>query len=282
MSFLQKFGFWIGIVVICVAALLAQFLVVKPMSVNNTKLVEDLDRRRKKLQSFVNSGKRGELKNEKWIKDAEKQAEEWEKERKRCESFFKKQQTTISKEFTSVNGKIITTPSRWVTEFKLRCSQIEKGLRDKDIKFDEMAFTFQRQKSDYERRYPRRNEMPKVTRTLHVLQEFIRILSSDSVKLTEIDALKIDDEAKGDASDLAEVTQEGVFKAYPYVVVVQMEFERILYLMGELLASKLLDLSIERVTVLRPDKVDKSNVVTIRIIGRYMDYDVKEGDGEDA
>ncbi len=282
MSFLQRFGFWIGILTVCVAALLAQFLVIEPMSVNNTKLMEDLDRRRKKLQSFVSAGKRGELRNEAWIKEAKKQADRWEKERKRCEKFFRKQQT-LSKVLTDASGKDINAQSRWVSEFRLRCTQVEKGLRNKGIEFEDMIFAFQRHREDYKKRYPRKNEMPKAARALHILEEFIRILSNESAKLAAIDGLKIDDEAKGEAANLADITQEGVFKAHPYALVVQMEFERLLYLMEKLLASKLLDISIERVRVIRPEKAggDKSNMVTIHLVGRYMDYDIPEAnDGE--
>ena len=283
MSFIQKFGFWIGIMAVCLSALLIQLLVVKPMSVSNTKLMEDLDQRRKKLQTYVNQGKRGELKNKAWIEAAQKQAEKWEKERERCADFFKTQDT-ISSILTDANGREITTKSRWVAEFKHQCNQIEKGLENKNIQAGENVFAFQRHRVRYERQYPKEDEMPRVTRTLHVLRDFIRILSADDIKTAAIKELLIDDDAKGDASDLPDMSQEGVFEAHPYTFVVEMEFERLLYLMRELLKSKLLDVSIERVQVSRSDqaKGEKSNVVTISIVGRYLDYNVPKADGEEA
>ena len=113
MESVKKFGFWIGIGLVCIVAIVAQFMVVEPMSASNAALLEKLKIRKLKLET---AAKNRELKNEHWIEFEGKRAEVWKRQRKECEEYFLSQQDFPSW-FSDDSGRKISSRSLWVTAF---------------------------------------------------------------------------------------------------------------------------------------------------------------------
>lgn len=271
MDFVRKFGFWIGIGVVCLVALVLQFRVVKRMATDNAKLMEDLDRRRKKLNRYALKG--NELRNERWITHADELAKTWEIRRQSCQQFFK-DQPTIPYELRDSNNEPIRSMANWVAEFRRRCQALLKGLSDKGIACGDNTFRFQELAGEYKGRYPKSDEQRRVTHDFYVYEEFAKILSLEKLLVAAINDVKIGDDAKDFVAPFAEVQQEGLFTTYPYYLVIRVEFERILHVFRELLSSNRLSLSIERVLIdsIQTSGKEKSNFVKIQIGGRYMDF----------
>jgi len=233
--------------------------------------MDDLGRRLKKLQGFAR--KKDELKNEKWIQQEKGLAKKWAERKERCEGFFKNQ-PDVPDVFRKKDGTPMLSASRWTSEFRVRSSRLLKDLAAKGIAVGDAAFDFQKQMEEYRVRFPRVDEMKRVTRSFHIQQEFATILSQPNIKLAAIDKVKAGPDAQELTGPLPAVEQPGLFKTQPYHVAVQLEFARCQHLLRELLASKQLKLSVERFSVQRPAGAPRTgtNLVEVRMSGRYMDF----------
>lgn len=271
MDFLSKFGFWVAIAAACVLALALHFVFVAPMAGKNAKLMEDLERRLKKLEGFAR--KKDELKNDKWIEQEEELAKKWGQRRDKCRGFFK-DQPDVPDVFRKKDGTAMLSASRWTSEFRVRASKLLKDLAAKGIGVGDTAFEFQKQMEEYRVRFPRVDEMKRVTRSFHIQQEFATILSQPGLKLAGISKVRAGPDAQEFTGPLPVVEHAGLFKTQPYHIVVHLEFARCQHLLRELLASKQLKLSVERLSVQRPMDAQRTgtNIVDVQVSGRYMDF----------
>lgn len=264
----------------CLVALALHLLIVKPMAINNARLMDDLDRRRKKLSGYARKG--NQLRNERWIDHADDLAKRWESRRQACERFFK-DQPVIRYELKDRKDEPIRSMADWVSEFRRRCQLLLKGLSEKNIMLGDKAFGFQEQAEEYKKRFPRADEQRKVTHSFFVYEEFAKILGLEKLMVASIDVVKIGDEAEQLLEPFAEVQQEGLLTTHPYYLVIRVEFERLQHVFRELLSSKRLSLSIERVRIdsAGGSGEEKSNLVKMQIAGRYVDMTREEQEKPD-
>jgi len=279
MDFVSKYGFWVAIAAACVLALALHFVFVAPMAGKNAKLLEDLERRLKKLEGFAR--KKDDLKNDRWIEQEKGLAKKWGQRGDKCRGFFN-DQPDVPDVFRKKDGASMLSASRWTSEFRTRASKLLKELVTKGIGVGDTAFEFQKQMEEYRVRFPRVDEMKRVTRSFHVQQEFATILSQPSIKLAGISKVRAGPGAEEFTGPLPVVEQPGLFKTQPYHVFVHLEFARCQHLLRELLASKQLKLSVERFAVQRPMEAQRTgtNIVEVRVSGRYMDFSPEARKGE--
>ena len=94
------------------------------------------------------------------------------------------------------DGEPIETKSRWVAEFRFRGATLLKSLRNRGIAFGRSTFPFQAMTKQYERRYPRSDEMPRVTRAFHIQAELVHILTDPGLALTKVDLVRVGQEGR--------------------------------------------------------------------------------------
>ncbi len=274
MEALKKYGFWIGVVLAAIAAVVTHFVLIVPMETANQELWNKLNERRKKLQEYAD---RTDFKNDAWIEFEKKRAEVWRDQKARCEEYLH-QEDPFQSEFRDGKGNVISSRSVWVSAFRQSVDKMIRRLRKSGIAVGDTVFKCQSQAAAWEDFHPRVPELRTATREFHIQEEFSKILEQKSLRLARIDHVHIGDATAAILKDIGRVEHEGLFTTRAYEISVVMDFEQVLYLFKAMLGSKRLMLSIERIRVsqiaLAAPDLKRPNLVQIVVRGRYMDFSV--------
>jgi len=204
------------------------FCVVSPFRSRNSEKMESMERLLTRLERYEKKGHK--ICNEKWIKTEEEKLEVIKRVQQEYKVFYKERDRHIEKMFESVNGEGIKDEALWENRYIQRKNVLLEKIENREISLGKNALPFKQWKV----KIPTWEEIVPEQKRFWVTEELVRIILMDELKVDCLEGINFEME---DAVSVNANTE--LYDIIPFTIKVSMNVESLLFLLNELLKSKL-------------------------------------------
>ena len=204
------------------------FCVVSPFRSRNSEKMESMERLLTRLERYEKKGHK--ICNEKWIKTEEEKLEVIKRVQQEYKVFYKERDRHLEKMFESVNGEGIKDEALWENRYIQRKNVLLEKIENREISLGKNALPFKQWKV----KIPTWEEIVPEQKRFWVTEELVRIILMDELKVDCLEGINFEME---DAVSVNANTE--LYDIIPFTIKVSMNVERLLFLLNELLKSKL-------------------------------------------
>ena len=204
------------------------FCVVSPFRSRNSKKMESMERLLTRLERYEKKGHK--ICNEKWIKTEEEKLEVIKRVQQEYKVFYKERDRHLEKMFESVNGEGIKDEALWENRYIQRKNVLLEMIKNREISLGKNALPFKQWKV----KIPTWEEIVPEQKRFWVTEELVRIILMDELKVDYLEGINFEME---DAVSVNANTE--LYDIIPFTIKVSMNVESLLFLLNELLKSKL-------------------------------------------
>ena len=248
-SDIKKNIFWISLGGGMIFVIAFYFCVVSPFRSRNIEKMESVERLLTRLERYEKKGYK--TRNEKWIKTEEVKLEAIKKVQREYELFYKERDRHLEKIFESVNGVEIKDEALWENRYIQGINVLLDKINTREISLGKNALPFKHWKAEI----PTWEEIVPEQKRFWITEELLNIILKEELKADYLESINFKMENAVSTNAYTEL-----YDTIPFTIKVSMNVESLLYLINELLISKL---SIE--------------IKTINIGGELNRYRVSEG-----
>jgi hypothetical protein len=251
---IKKNRFWFSLGGGLAFVIVFYFCVAGPFRSRNSEKMESMERLLTRLERYEKKGHK--ICNEKWIKVEEEKLEEIKRVRQEYELFYKERDRHLEKIFESVSGEEIKDEALWKNRYIQGINVLLDKIENREISLGKNALPFKQWKV----KIPTWEEIVPEQKRFWVTEELVRIISKDELKIDYLEGINFETENVVSASANTEL-----YDIIPFTIKVSMNVESLLFLMNELLKSKL-----------------SFEIKTINIGGKLNRLQVTKGTGESS
>ena len=204
------------------------FCVVSPFRSRNSEKMESMERLLTRLERYEKKGHK--ICNEKWIKTEEEKLEVIKRVQQEYKVFYKERDRHLEKMFESVNGEGIKDEALWENRYIQRKNVLLEKIETREISLGKNALPFKQWKV----KIPTWEEIVPEQKRFWVTEELVRIILMDELKVDYLEGINFEME---DAVSVNTNTE--LYDIIPFTIKVSMNVESLLFLLNELLKSKL-------------------------------------------
>ena len=204
------------------------FCVVSPFRSRNSEKMESMERLLTRLERYEKKGHK--ICNEKWIKTEEEKLEVIKRVQQEYKVFYKERDRHLEKMFESVNGEGIKDEALWENRYIQRKNVLLEKIETREISLGKNALPFKQWKV----KIPTWEEIVPEQKRFWVTEELVRIILMDELKVYYLEGINFE---MKDAVSVNANTE--LYDIIPFTIKVSMNVERLLFLLNELLKSKL-------------------------------------------
>ena len=204
------------------------FCVVSPFRSRNSEKMESMERLLTRLERYEKKGHK--ICNEKWIKTEEEKLEVIKRVQQEYKVFYKERDRHLEKMFESVNGEGIKDEALWENRYIQRKNVLLEKIETREISLGKNALPFKQWKV----KIPTWEEIVPEQKRFWVTEELVRIILMDELKVDCLEGINFEME---DAVSVNANTE--LYDIIPFTIKVSMNVESLLFLLNELLKSKL-------------------------------------------
>ena len=204
------------------------FCVVSPFRSRNSEKMESMERLLTRLERYEKKGHK--ICNEKWIKTEEEKLEVIKRVQQEYKVFYKERDRHLEKMFESVNGEGIKDEALWENRYIQRKNVLLEMIKNREISLGKNALPFKQWKV----KIPTWEEIVPEQKRFWVTEELVRIILMDELKVDCLEGINFEME---DAVSVNANTE--LYDIIPFTIKVSMNVESLLFLLNELLKSKL-------------------------------------------
>ena len=204
------------------------FCVVSPFRSRNSEKMESMERLLTRLERYEKKGHK--ICNEKWIKTEEEKLEVIKRVQQEYKVFYKERDRHLEKMFESVNGEGIKDEALWENRYIQRKNVLLEMIKNREISLGKNALPFKQWKV----KIPTWEEIVPEQKRFWVTEELVRIILMDELKVDYLEGINFEME---DAVSVNTNTE--LYDIIPFTIKVSMNVESLLFLLNELLKSKL-------------------------------------------
>ena len=204
------------------------FCVVSPFRSRNSEKMESMERLLTRLERYEKKGHK--ICNEKWIKTEEEKLEVIKRVQQEYKVFYKERDRHLEKMFESVNGEGIKDEALWENRYIQRKKVLLEKIENREISLGKNALPFKQWKV----KIPTWEEIVPEQKRFWVTEELVRIILMDELKVDYLEGINFEME---DAVSVNTNTE--LYDIIPFTIKVSMNVESLLFLLNELLKSKL-------------------------------------------
>ena len=204
------------------------FCVVSPFRSRNSEKMESMERLLTRLERYEKKGHK--ICNEKWIKTEEEKLEVIKRVQQEYKVFYKERDRHLEKMFESVNGEGIKDEALWENRYIQRKNVLLEMIKNREISLGKNALPFKQWKV----KIPTWEEIVPEQKRFWVTEELVRIVLMDELKVDYLEGINFEME---DAVSVNTNTE--LYDIIPFTIKVSMNVESLLFLLNELLKSKL-------------------------------------------
>ena len=204
------------------------FCVVSPFRSRNSEKMESMERLLTRLERYEKKGHK--ICNEKWIKTEEEKLEVIKRVQQEYKVFYKERDRHLEKMFESVNGEGIKDEALWENRYIQRKNVLLEKIENREISLGKNALPFKQWKV----KIPTWEEIVPEQKRFWVTEELVRIILMDELKVDYLEGINFEME---DAVSVNTNTE--LYDIIPFTIKVSMNVESLLFLLNELLKSKL-------------------------------------------
>ena len=204
------------------------FCVVSPFRSRNSEKMESMERLLTRLERYEKKGHK--ICNEKWIKTEEEKLEVIKRVQQEYKVFYKERDRHLEKMFESVNGEGIKDEALWENRYIQRKNVLLEMIKNREISLGKNALPFKQWKV----KIPTWEEIVPEQKRFWVTEELVRIILKDELKVDYLEGINFEME---DAVSVNANTE--LYDIIPFTIKVSMNVESLLFLLNELLKSKL-------------------------------------------
>jgi hypothetical protein len=225
---IKKNKFWISIGGGVIFVIAFYFCVVSPFWSINSEKMESIERLLTRLERYENKGYK--IRNEKWIKAEEAKLEAVKKIQHEYELFYKERDRLLEKIFESVNGEEIKDEALWENRYIQGVNVLLDKIKKREIPSGKNALPFKQWKAEI----PTWEEIVPAQKRFWITEELVNILLEKELKIDYLEGINFEVENAVSANADTEL-----YDIIPFTIRVSMNVESLLFLMNELLKSKL-------------------------------------------
>lgn len=251
---IKKNRFWISIGGGVVFIITFYFCVVSPFRSRNSEKMESMERLLTRLERYEKKGHK--IRNSKWIKAEDEKLEKIKKVRQEYELFYKERDSHLEKIFESVNGEEIKDEALWENRYIQGMNVLLDKLKKREISLGKNALPFKQWKVVI----PTWEEIVPEQKKFWITEELVKIILKDELKVDYLEGINFEME-----NDVSTNAYTELYDIIPFTIKVSMNVESLLFLMNELLKSKL-----------------SFEIKTINIGGKLNRFRVTNGAGESS
>ena len=204
------------------------FCVVSPFRSRNSEKMESMERLLTRLERYEKKGHK--ICNEKWIKTEEEKLEVIKRVQQEYKVFYKERDRHLEKMFESVNGEGIKDEALWENRYIQRKNVLLEKIENREISLGKNALPFKQWKV----KIPTWEEIVPEQKRFWVTEELVRIILMDELKVYYLEGINFE---MKDAVSVNANTE--LYDIIPFTIKVSMNVESLLFLLNELLKSKL-------------------------------------------
>ena len=190
--------------------------------------MESMERLLTRLERYEKKGHK--ICNEKWIKTEEEKLEVIKRVQQEYKVFYKERDRHLEKMFESVNGEGIKDEALWENRYIQRKNVLLEKIENREISLGKNALPFKQWKV----KIPTWEEIVPEQKRFWVTEELVRIILMDELKVDCLEGINFEME---DAVSVNANTE--LYDIIPFTIKVSMNVESLLFLLNELLKSKL-------------------------------------------
>jgi hypothetical protein len=262
-SDIKKNKFWISIGGGVVLLIAFYFCVVSPFRSRNSEKMESMERLLTRLERYEKKGHK--IRNEKWIKAEEEKLEAIKKVRQEYELFYKERDSHLEKIFESVNGEKIKDEALWENRYIQGMNVLLDKIKKREIPLGKNALPFKQWKVEI----PTWEEIVPEQKRFWITEELVKIILKEALKVDYLEGINFEMENAVSTNAYTEL-----YDIIPFTIKVSMNVESLLFLMNELLKSKL---SFEIKTINIGGKLNRSrspSIVNVVIDAYVLDFKI--------
>ena len=204
------------------------FCVVSPFRSRNSEKMESMERLLTRLERYEKKGHK--ICNGKWIKTEEEKLEVIKRVQQEYKVFYKERDRHLEKMFESVNGEGIKDEALWENRYIQRKNVLLEKIETREISLGKNALPFKQWKV----KIPTWEEIVPEQKRFWVTEELVRIILMDELKVYYLEGINFE---MKDAVSVNANTE--LYDIIPFTIKVSMNVESLLFLLNELLKSKL-------------------------------------------
>jgi hypothetical protein len=227
-SGIKKNKFWISIGIGMIFVIAFHFCVVSPFRSGKPEKMESLERLLTRLE--INAKKGHKIHNKKWIEAEEAKLEAIKKVQHEYELFYKEQDSHLEKIFASVNGEEIKDEALWENRYIQGINVLRDEIRKRGIPLGEKALPFKQWKVEI----PAWKEIVPEQKRFWVTEELVNIILNEELKVEYLEGINFEMENAVSTNAYTEL-----YDIIPFTIKVSMNVESLLFLINELLKSRL-------------------------------------------
>ncbi|MBC8552514.1 MAG: hypothetical protein H8D23_23035 [Candidatus Brocadiales bacterium] len=227
-SDIKKNKFWISIGGGMVFVIAFYFCVVSPFRLRKTEDMESLERLLTRLERYETKGHM--IRNEKWIKAEEAKLEAIKNVQQEYELFYKERDSHLEKIFESVNGEEIKDEALWENRYIQGMNVLLDRIKNREIPLGKNALSLKQWKVEI----PTWEEIVPEQKRFWITEELVKIILKDELKVEYLEGINFEMESAVSTNVYTEL-----YDIIPFTIKVSMNVESLLFLMNELLKSKL-------------------------------------------
>lgn len=227
-SGIKENKFWISIGGCVVFVIVFYFCAVNPFRLRNSEKMESIERLLTKLERYERKGHK--IRNEKWIKAEEEKLATIKRIQQEYEIFYKERDGHLEKIFESVNGEQINDEALWENRYIQGMNGLRDKIKNREIPLGKNALSLKQWKVEI----PTWEEIVPEQKRFWITEELVEIILKDKLKINYLEGISFERESVVSANASAEL-----YDIIPFTMRVSMNVESLLFLMNELLKSKL-------------------------------------------
>ncbi len=204
------------------------FCVVSPFRSRNSVKMESMEKLLTRLERYEKKGHK--IRNEKWIKAEEEKLEAIKNVKQEYELFYKERDNHLEKFFESVSGEEIKDEALWENRYIQGMNILLDRIKNRDIPLGENALSLKQWKLEI----PTWEEIVPEQKRFWITEELVKIILKDELKVDYLEGISFEMENVVYTNAYTEL-----YDIIPFTIKVSMNVESLLFLMNELLKSKL-------------------------------------------
>ena len=227
-SDIKKNKFWISLGGGMIFVIVFYFCVVSPFRLRKTEKMESLERLLARLERYEKKGYK--TRNEKWIKAEEAKQEAIKKVQHEYERFYKERDSHLEKIFASVNGEEIKDEALWENRYIQGINVLLDKIKKREIPLGKNALPFKQWKAEI----PAWEEIVPEQKRFWITEELVNIILKKALQVDYLESINFETENVVSTNAYTEL-----YDIIPFTIKIGMNVESLLFLINELLKSKL-------------------------------------------
>jgi len=227
-SGIKENKFWISIGGGVVFVIVFYFCVVSPFRSRNSEKMQSMERLLTRLERYEKEGHK--MRNEKWIKGEEKKLEVIKEVQQEYVRFYKERDSHLEMIFESVNGEVIKDEALWENRYIQGMNGLLDKIKNREISLGKNALSLKQWKVEI----PTWEEIVPEQKKFWITEELVKIILKDKLEVDYLEGISFERESVVSTNASAEL-----YDIIPFTMKVSMNVESLLFLINELLKSKL-------------------------------------------